>query len=442
MTEACRHKIVIVGGGAGGLELATRLGKTLGKRKQAEITLIDSTLTHLWKPLLHEVAAGTMNAHEDELNYMAQATWNHFLFRFGKMDRLDREQKLVSLAPTLDEAGKEYIPRREFHYDTLVIAVGSVSNDFSIPGVAEHCLFLDSHVQADKFHSLLLKRCYTAHTQASPIREGQLHVAIAGAGATGIELAAELHNSTRQLVAYGLDQIEPDKDIQFSIIEAADSILPALPKRLSDATAAALANLNIKLMTGERIVRATAEGYETQSGKLIASEIKVWAAGIKAPDFLRDIDGLETSRSNQLVVKPTLQTTRDDDIFAFGDCAACPMPDSDQLVPPRAQAAHQQASMIYKSIKNKLAAKPLPTYAYVDYGSLINMSKYSTVGSLMGNLTGRWSANMMVEGVIARLVYVSLYKMHQLALHGYMRMVLMTVANLFSNRTKPRMKLH
>ncbi len=442
MQETTRHQIVIVGGGAGGLELATRLGKTLGKRKEADITLIDATLTHLWKPLLHEVASGTMNAHEDELNYMAQATWNHFRFRLGKMDSLDRDKQMVSLAPTLDEEGKEYIPRREFHYDTLVISVGSVSNDFGIPGVAEHCMFLDSRAQADKFHSMLLKRCYTAHTQHVPIRDGQLHVAIAGAGATGIELAAELHDSTRQLVAYGLDKIEPDKDIKFSIIEAADSILPALPKRLSDATASALASLDIQLMTGERIVKATEAGYETESGKLIPSEIKVWAAGIKAPDFLREIAGLETNRSNQLVVRETLQTTRDENIFAFGDCAACPMSGTDQLVPPRAQAAHQQASLLYKSIRNKLAGKALPAYTYVDYGSLINMSKYSTVGSLMGNLTGKWSANMMVEGVIARFVYVSLYKMHQLALHGYMRMILMSIANLFSHRTKPRMKLH
>ena len=75
------HRIVIVGGGAGGLELATRLGKTLGKRGKASVTLVDANLTHIWKPLLHEVAAGSLNSSEDELNYVAQAKWNHFQFQ-------------------------------------------------------------------------------------------------------------------------------------------------------------------------------------------------------------------------------------------------------------------------------------------------------------------------------------------------------------------------
>ena len=442
MNDSSLHQIVIVGGGAGGLELATRLGNKLGKKKKAEITLIDASLIHLWKPLLHEVAAGTLDSHEDDLEYLAQSSWNHFRFRLGRMDTLDRERKIVSLAPTLDEDGNEFIPRREFKYDTLVMAVGSVTNHFNIKGVKEHCLFLDSLDQAVKFHQKLLKRCYTAHSQEAPLREGQLHVAIAGAGATGVELAAELHNATRQLAAYGLDKLDPDKNVRFSIIEAADSILPALPKRLSDATVNALRDLGVDVRIGERIVEATADAFITESGHVIASEMKVWSAGIKAPDFLSEIAGLETNRGNQLVVLPTLQTTRDPDIYALGDCAACAMPGGG-LVPPRAQSAHQMASLVYKSILKGMQGKPLPEYRYVDYGSLVNLSRYSTVGNLMGNLMGRRkSSSLMVEGVIARMVYLSLYKMHLVALHGYWQVAMRTLANMITRRSKPRMKLH
>lgn len=137
------HRIVIVGGGAGGLELATRLGKSLGKRKQAEITLVDTNLTHIWKPLLHEVAAGSLNSSEDELNYVAQAKWNHFNFQLGRMSGLDREGKQIQLAATLDEEGRELLPARTLGYDTLVIAVGSNTNDFGTLGAAQHCLFLE-----------------------------------------------------------------------------------------------------------------------------------------------------------------------------------------------------------------------------------------------------------------------------------------------------------
>ncbi|MFK8067091.1 MAG: NAD(P)/FAD-dependent oxidoreductase [Gammaproteobacteria bacterium] len=437
------HKIIVVGGGAGGIELATRLGKKFGKKNKAEVMLIDSTLTHIWKPLLHEIASGTLDSHADDLEYLAQANWNHFLFRLGRMDSLDREKKEVSLAPTVDDDGMEFIPRRNFSYDTLIIAVGSTTNDFGIKGVAEHCFSLDTREQAEKFHSLLLKKCYSAQTSTQPLRDGQLHVAIAGAGATGVELSAELHESTRELVAYGLDKIDPDRDLKISLIEAADKILPALPDRLSQATVDALHNINVDVRTGERIVEATADGFLTEGGQFIPSEIKVWAAGIKAPDFLKDIDGLETNRINQLVVSSKLQTTRDVNIFAFGDCAQCPIePGSDEIVPPRAQSAHQQASMLVKTMRRRLNGGELPEYKYVDFGSLVNLSSYTTVGNLMGNLLGKWTGSVMLEGIMARIIYKSLYKMHQVSLHGYVGTLLNSIANRITRKPRRRLKFH
>jgi NADH:quinone reductase (non-electrogenic) len=436
------HHIIIVGGGAGGLELAARLGKKLGKKKKALITLVDASLTHLWKPLLHEVAAGTLNSYEDELSYLALGHKNHFTFRVGRMDSLDRQKQEISLAPTLDDKGIEYIPRRTFKYDTLVIAVGSQTNDFGIKGVKEHCMFLDTRDEADVFHQHLLRSAYTAHTQTTALREGQLKIAIAGAGATGVELSAELHEAFNQLVAFGLNQISTERDIKITIIEAADRILPALPPRLSALTEKALAKIDIEVLSSNRVSEATEEGFITDKSGLVPAEIKVWAAGIKAPDFLKDIDGLETNKANQLIVKTTLETTRDENIFALGDCAACPMEGTDSTVPPRAQAANQQATMLTKSIINRMKNKPLPEYRYVDYGSLINLSRYSTVGNMMGNLLGKKAGSVMIEGLLARFVYISLYKMHQIVIQGFIRVTLTTIANILTQKTKPRMKLH
>jgi len=442
MNETRLHHIVILGGGAGGLELATKLGDSLGKKGRARITLVDAEMTHLWKPLLHEVAAGSLNSYEDELNYLAQAHWHHFHFRLGRVDMIDRDRREISTEPRYDEEGREFIPRRILHYDTLVIAVGSVSNDFGIPGVRENCHFIDRRQQADEFHQHLLRSCFTAQAQETPIREGQLHIAIAGGGATGVELAAELYTSSRELVEFGLDRIVPERDVKIMIVEANERILRGLPEHLSGEVAEQLRSLGIELCTGERIVEATPEGFSTKSGKFISAEIKVWAAGIKAPDFLAGIKGLEVNRINQLLVQPTLQTTNDENIFAFGDCAACPMANGEGNVPPRAQAAHQQASLLAKSLRRRLDGGSLPRYRYVDYGSLINMSRHTTVGNLMGNLARLWTTNVFVEGYFARLVYKSLYKMHQLALHGIIRVTATTLANLLTRRTKPRMKLH
>ena len=429
------HRIVIVGGGAGGLELATRLGRTLGKRGKARVTLVDANLTHIWKPLLHEVAAGSLNSSADELNYVAQAKWNHFEFQMGRMAGLDRANKFIHLEATRDEFGVELVPSRALNYDTLVIAVGSTTNDFGTPGAAEHCIFLDTREQAERFHRQLLSRYMKAH--AGETGPSGISMAIVGAGATGVELAAELLHAAKELAAYGLDGIKPE-DVKITLIEAGPKVLPALPERISQPVHQTLLDLGVKVLTGAAVSEVTADGLHTKQGEFVPASLKVWAAGIKAPAFLHEIDGLETNRINQLVVHPTLQSTRDENIFAFGDCAACPQPDSDRNVPPRAQAAHQQASMLARSIRNRLEGKPLPTYRYKDYGSLISLSTFSAVGNLMGNLTG----NVMLEGWLARMFYISLYRMHQIALYGMPRTLLMMLGDKLSRSTEPRLKLH
>ncbi|MGK2952014.1 MAG: NAD(P)/FAD-dependent oxidoreductase [Thiobacillus sp.] len=437
-TEQQAHEIVIVGGGAGGLELATRLGDKLGKKKRANVTLIDASPSLLWKPLLYEVAAGSLDSYAERLEYLAQGHWHGFTFRLGRMEGLDRQRQEISVAPTLDENGVEIIPRRSFHYDTLIIAVGSVGNDFGVPGVMEHCIMLDTPEQAREFHRRHINACLRANTQTEAVEPGQLTVGIVGAGATGVELAAELHDTTRELSVYGMDNIEPDKSLKLLLVEASDRILSSLPPRLSAAAAERLAELGVEMHTGERIVEVRADGMLTADGKFFPASMMVWSAGIKAPDFLKDLDGLETNRINQLVVRPTLQTTRDDNIFALGDCAACPMPNGSN-VPPRAQAAHQQASLMAKAICRRFRGKPLLEYVYRDYGSLVALGRFSPVGNLMGALTG---GSIMIEGVMARLVYWSLHKMHEIALHGWVKTALSTYAHFISTPTRARIKLH
>lgn len=440
MSDNNLHHIVIVGGGAGGLELATRLGDTLGKKKKAKITLIDATRTHVWKPLLHEIAAGSMNPEKHELEYLAQAHWHHFNFRLGRMDGLNRAKKEVTIAPFLDEDGQEIIARRTFQYDTLVIAIGSTTNDFGVKGAQEYSINLDTQDQAAKFHRKLHNSLVRAQTQTAPLQPGQLDVVIVGAGATGVELAAELHNTTRELAAYGLDKIDAEHDIKISIIEANERVLVALPPKLSHAVEQELKKLNVNVYTSERVTEVSNKGVQTHTGRFIPSSLVVWAAGIKAPDFLRELDGLEVNKINQIVVKQTLQSATDDSIFALGDCAACPWLGHGGDVPPRAQAAHQQASLLFKTMKRIVAGRTdYPEYVYRDYGSLVNLGRYSTVGSLMGAIAG---GSMYIEGLFARFMYRSLYQMHLMALHGVTSVLIHGFARMLARRTEPKVKLH
>jgi NADH:ubiquinone reductase (H+-translocating) len=433
------HDFVVVGGGAGGLELVSRLGMTWGRRGKAQVTLVERTRTHLWKPLLHAVAAGSMNPSEFELNYLAQAHWRHFRYRYGEMIGLDRTKKEVRLAATHDEEGREITPVRSIHYDTLVIAVGSVTNDFGTPGVAQHAVPLETTEQAVRFNHRLVNACIRANAQPGPVRPGQLYVAIIGAGATGTELASELHRTVREVVSHGLDKVKPERDVRVVLIEAAPRILPGLPERISAKALKLLKDMGVEVRVNAKVNEVTAEGVRLENGEFLPSELVVWSAGVKAPDFLRNLDGLETNRVNQLVVTPTLQTTVDPDIFAIGDCAACPRPGHDAPVPPRAQAAHQQSSHLLRQFRLRREGKPLEPYVYKDFGSLVSLGEYSTVGNLMGFLTGR---SLFIEGYFAKLMYRSMHLMHETALHGVFRTMLTALGRGLSRRHEPPVKLH
>ncbi|QDQ25694.1 NAD(P)/FAD-dependent oxidoreductase [Chitinimonas arctica] len=431
-------RIVIVGGGAGGLELATRLGDRLGRKGRAEITLVDAQRTHIWKPLLHQLAAGSYDSHAEEIEYLAQARWHHFRFRQGRLAGLDREAREILINPLIDAEGREIIPAQRLAYDYLVLSVGSQTNDFGTPGVAEHAICLDSPAAARQFHERLIDACLRAQSLPPAQGKGRMTVAIIGAGATGVELAAELHAAAQVLVSFGLDHIHPERDLKIVLVEASERILAALPERLSLAAASELRKLAVEIHSNERVVEVSAEGVRMGSGSFIPSTLTVWAAGIKAADFLRDLAGLESNRINQLVVDDTLRTTRDPRIFAFGDCAACPNVQGG-WVPARAQAAHQQADLLAGNIERAMAGKPLKSFVFQDYGSLVSLSKYSSVGSLMGGLA---RGSLFVEGKLAKLMYWGLHKQHQLALSGVSRTVLITMAEWLDRVHRPRIKLH
>ena len=432
--KSTNPKIVIIGGGAGGLELATQLGHKLGKKNHAQILLIDKNRNHIWKPLLHEVATGSLDSDIDGVVYSAHAAKHGYQFQLGSFSALDPNNKSLTLAPQYDDNGQQILPWREVSYDKLVIAVGSVSNDFNTPGIKEFCYFLDSHQQANRFHNALLDNFTRIH-QADTSKA--LNIAIVGAGATGVELSAELYHVADLLKIYGLSNMTRQK-LTIHLIEAGPCILPALPARISNSARQELAKLGVNVLENTRISKATGQGFITSEEVLIPADLMIWAAGVKAPDFIREMDLFELNRANQILVKADLTSTINKDIFVIGDCCACQLPDG-SWVPPRAQSAHQMAECVQKNLIRELNEQPLLDYKYIDYGSLVNLSRYSTIGSLMGNLTKN---TMFVEGRIARLVYISLYRMHQRAIHGIPKTIALWFAEKIMKVVRPRMKLH
>lgn len=439
MTTPRKTQILIVGGGAGGLELARRLGARYGRARH-DIILIDKNRTHVWKPLLHEVATGSLDANLDEVGYRSHChRWGYRFFP-GTLESIDTAAREIVIAPMLDEDGSELIARHRLRFDYLVLAMGSVGNDFGTPGAREHCIFLDERPQADRFRNKLLNHCLrVSHAMLKdPASDAQVHIALVGGGATGVELAAELFNAAGGLRHYGLEVFD-EKRLRVTLIEAGPRILPALPERLAAAAQQELEALGVTVLTDTPVTEVRADTMVLKSGQVVPADLRVWAAGVKTAPLANEDDGLERARSGQFVVRPTLQTTADERIFAIGDCAYCVLPGNERPVPPRAQSAHQMASAVFRNLVAMEKGKPLSNFAYRDHGSLVSLSRFSTVGSLMGNLIG---GRMAIEGRLARFVYTSLYRMHLIAIHGWLHGSALILLGRVNAIIRPRLKLH
>lgn len=424
-----KKKIVVVGGGAGGLELVAKLCNKF--KNTIDITLVDSQLKHVWKPLYHEIAAGTFRNYHEQIDYISYSYQKGFTFVLGNLKQIDRAKKCILLEPILIDENSE----RSLNYDVLVLAIGSKINDFHIPGVTEHALFLDSLPEAELCNKSLLNQIIRA-TQAD---KKHIDINIIGGGATGIELAAEVNHVLNEARKYTKKNQVTPYHFQVTVIEAGKRILTMLPERISNAVSHYLQKQHINLVTNTQITAIQKNGLTTATGNFIPSDMTIWAAGVKGNTSTIQHD-LAINHAQQFLVKNTLQTTLDDDIFAFGDCAACLQIDKhgkEYLVPPRAQAAHQQANMLVKSIQCYLQQKSLPIFHYRDYGSLISLSH-----NVVGNLMSKVAKSLYIEGMIARFVYWSLYKKHMAAIKGMKYVILSTLADLFMRKQRPDIKLH
>ncbi|KIA81253.1 NAD(P)/FAD-dependent oxidoreductase [Chromobacterium amazonense] len=434
--NAALPRIVIVGGGAGGLELATRLGRTLGARHRAQIVLVDGSPTHIWKPLLHEVATGALNTGEDEVNYFAHGYRNGYDFEFGYMTGLDQAQRTIRLSAIQSQDGSELSPARDVSYDWLVIAVGAQANDFGTPGVAEHAMFLNTPADAEKLRHRVLEQAFRASGAAAPARA--LSIAIVGGGATGVELAAELNHTMCELHHYGA-RLQPER-VKISVIEGAERILAAAPPSLSAYAEEQLAAKRIQVLTNSLVAAVEADGVALKDGRKIEADITVWAAGVKAPAWLATLDGLEVNRVNQLVVDTRLHCAGGDCIYAMGDCAAAPDGDSGRMLSATAQVAHQQARYLADELARRLDDKPARPFVFKPQGMMVSLGKHTAVGSLAAVVGPK--RDYHVEGRGAKLIYASLYRMHQAAVHGWVLAVLLFIGDKLRRAARPALKLH
>lgn len=429
-----KDRFVVVGGGAGGLELVVKLARKFRRDQSVEVVLIDKNPTHIWKPLFHEVATGSMNSHHDEASYRMLARKHGFRFQLGSVVQIATDSKLITIAPVTDDKDRQILPQRDIDYSLMVVSVGSLSNDFGIKGVAEYSRQLDSREQAELFHTHFASQLHRVNSSDNP--DEKLSVVIVGGGATGVELAADMHNVVQRLREYGFEHFSKEK-LSVSVIEAAPGLLPRLPDRIGISVKRELERIGVQVHVDTRIAEVRDDAVVTSEGSEIPADISVWAAGVRAPNWLKEC-GFPTDRLGRIEVNRDLTAKGLDGVYAIGDCCACYDEDGVE-VPPRAQAAHQMATRAYKNIRAQRKGQPLKPFVYRDFGSLVSLSRFSTVGNLMGNLV---RGTVFIEGWFARMVYLSLYRMHQAAVHGHFSTLLIMLGDRIYKATRAEVKLH
>jgi NADH dehydrogenase len=378
----------------------------------------------VWKPLLHEIAAATLPATDCEVDYIQHAFQHHFRFEYGEVVDIDREAHLIQLDTIVDAHGV-VAPARLMPYDWLVIALGSSTNTFDTPGVAQYAAMLNDTEDAEALRAALLRQIHRIQLSM----QDSISVAIVGGGATGVEFAAELHEMARELRLYGAE-FGPHK-LQTTIIDAGARVLPTSPLDVSERAAAVLSERSIRIVVNRRVERIGEAGATLDDGTTVAADLVVWASGIKAPSFLGEL-GLRTNKLNQVVVDSSLQSLTDDRVYAIGDCASYTPGDTQRPLPATAQVAHQQALYLARALRERLEGRPPKSFRFRDKGSLVSLGTKNAVGYLAGGKpTSHGSVSL--HGAGAKMLYVALYWFHQRALHGWLKTARLFVIDKLRN---------
>lgn len=389
-----KHRVVILGGGFGGLRAARAL-----KRAPVDITLIDRRNYYLFQPLLYQVATGSLSPGEIAAplrSVLSRQKNVHVLL--GEAVDIDPDARRV----LLDDGAS-------FDYDSLVVATGSQSFYFGNDHWREWAPSLKSVEEATAIRHKILYAFEAAERVADPEeRRAWLTFVIVGAGATGVELAGALGEISRQTLRNDFRSIRPE-EARILILDGSSRVLPTFPEDLSMKAERSLLRLGVRVRTGVRVVAIDGEGvsFQTHSGaERLAAKTALWAGGVAGSDLARKLaarTGAETDRTGRIRVNPDLTIPRYPNICVVGDLALALRPDGKPL-PGVAQVAMQQGTYAGKLIAHRLSgAKELPPFRYFDQGDMAVIGRAAAVANLFG---------IHVSGYLAWLVWLFIHLMY------------------------------
>ncbi|HUQ41946.1 MAG TPA: NAD(P)/FAD-dependent oxidoreductase [Candidatus Limnocylindrales bacterium] len=406
-------RIVIVGGGFAGLHLIRRLEGRL-RADEAEVTLIDRNNYHLFTPLLYQVATGELPSHAVAYPLRVPLARPGWRFVRAEIEAIDLEHRVVRTT------------EGDYAYDHVVVAPGSVTNDFGIPGVKEHALTVKWLGDGRALQHQILSVFEDAAAEPDAVkRRALLSFAIVGAGPVGVELAA----SMRDLMDHTLRGIYPSIDFRtephIALLDGADRVLPQMDPRLSDIAARRLVKLGVEIRLGTLVASVAGDGVATKDGQFIAARSVIWAGGVRANPLLGPLD-VPKSRDGRVIVDQFLRVAARDDVLSFGDAASFDF--GGKPLPMLAQVAVLQAPTAAKNLVHLVRGEALEPYIYHRKGDLVALGRTSAAAEFARPV------RIVLSGLLAWTVWRANYLMQLVGTRNRGTLLVEWLLSYFSRR--------
>jgi len=370
-----KPKVVILGGGFGGLAAARALAKT------AEVTVVDRHNFQTFLPLLYQVSTAGLAADHVAYPIRGALRKTKIKFRMGSPLSIDHKNKEVKLDSS-----------EVLKFDHLIVALGSVTADFGIPGVNEYTLGMKSVHEALTIRAEIMRRFEDLCRFED---DTKLSISVLGGGPTGIEMAGAIAELIRGPLKF--DQANAAAHIQVSLIEAGPRLVPTFAPSLSERTKKDLEKLGVKVLLNVPVKAIEHRKITLKDDSVINSEITIWAAGVKGSDAMSQLN--LPIVGNRVAVDPTMQVKNYPNVWALGDIAGALGKDGKPL-PMVAPVAIQQGKFIAKQIARLIANKPLGEFKYLDKGSMATIGRNKAIVQVRG---------LKISGPIAWLIWVWLH---------------------------------
>lgn len=383
------EKIVVLGGGFAGIAAAAGLVKALGKGHRADICLVSRYNYFLFIPMLHEAATGAV-----EPRHVAQPIRK--AFRGRGLSFVKAGVKAIDL-----DGRRVETDNGSFDFDYLIVALGSDTNFFGLDASKPHVFELKDLGDARTLHHHILEMFEEACSQEDPAaRRAYLTFVVAGAGPTGVELVAEIHDFVHHSVLKDYPALSL-RDVEIGLVEMADRVLPGLDLPLSRVALAKLQAKRINLLLGTRISRITEAGLELNGEREVGTRTLVWTAGVKASPVLAALP-VERDRMGRVVVNELLQVPGYPGVYVAGDSASCLDPATHMPFPPTAQVAVRQGDHAARNIAASIRGRQLSPFKHVSWAGLVSLGANAAIVDFSGfRIYGRLASFMW------RLVYLA-----------------------------------